>query len=143
LGSVAYWRFQEARASDQPEVELLRHLNEAARLYHQALGLLPPDAVDDLAVTHNQLGAIYGDAGDLDRALPHYQRSIHLKEQSGNLYGAALTRYNVALDLLTAGRRADALEYAEAALRGYEPYGEGAGEKIERTRRLIARIRGV
>jgi hypothetical protein len=48
----------------------------------------------------------------------------------------------VAFDLLAAGRRADALEYAEAALRGYEPYGEAAAEKIEKTRRLIADIRG-
>ena len=37
---------------------------------------------------------------------------------------------------------ADALEYAEAALRGFESYGERAAKDIEDTRRLIAKIRG-
>ena len=41
-----------------------------------------------------------------------------------------------------AGRRADALEYAEAALRGFESYGAGAAEEITEARRLIAAIRG-
>jgi len=142
LGSVVYARFQEARASEQPEAELLRCLNEAARLYHEALGLLPPDAVDDLAVAHNALGTICGTAGDLDRALTHYQQAVGLFEASGAPYRAAQARFNVAIHLLAAGRRADALEYAEAALRGFEPYGEGAAEWIEKTRRLIAYIRG-
>jgi len=34
------------------------------------------------------------------------------------------------------------LEYAEAALRGYESFGERAAEEIEKTRGLIAEIRG-
>jgi hypothetical protein len=72
----------------------------------------------------------------------HYRESIQLKEKAGNLYGAAQTRFNVAITLAGAGRRADALEYAEAALRGFESYGERAGEETERTRRLIAEIRG-
>ena len=82
LGTVAWERFREARAAGRPEEELLRHLNEAARLYHEALDLLPPDAVNDLAVTHNQLGAIYGDAGDLDRAVQHYREAIQLRGAS-------------------------------------------------------------
>jgi tetratricopeptide (TPR) repeat protein len=142
LGSVAYQRFHEARTAERPKEELLRHLNEAVRLFHEALDLLPADAVNELAVTHNQLGLIYGDAGDLDSAVQHYRRSIQLKEQSGNPYSAAQTRFNVALALIDAGRRADALEYAEAALRGFESFGERAAEMIERTRGLIAEIRG-
>ncbi len=38
------------------------------------------------------------------------------------------------------GRPQDALEYARAALRGYESYGESAAEMIQRTRGLIGRI---
>lgn len=142
LGSVDYERFTDARTAGQPEKELLRHLNEAARLYHEALKLLPTDAVNDLAVAHNQLGAIYGDAGDLDRAVQHYRESIHFEEIQGNLYGAAQTRFNVAVDLFNAGRRADALEYAEAALRGFESYGAGGAADIVDTRGLISEIRG-
>ena len=142
LGAVARGRFKEARAAGRSDIELLAHLNEAARRYHEALELLPMDAVDELAVTHNQLGATYGEAGDLDRALPHYRQSIHYEEAQGNLYGAARTRFNVALTLRSAGRQADALEYAQAALRGFESYGDRAGEMIQRTQKLIEQIQG-
>jgi tetratricopeptide (TPR) repeat protein len=142
LGLVAYERFREARTAERPKEEILRHLNEAVRLYHESLDLLPADAINELAVAHNQLGAIYGDAGDLDRAVQHYRESIHYEEMQSNIYGAAQTRFNVAIALFNAGRRTDALEYAEAALRGFESYGERAAEMIERTRGLIAKIRG-
>ena len=142
LGAVAYERFLEARTADRHQEELLRHLNEAVRRYHEALDLLPVDAVNDLAVAHNQLGDIYGNAGDLDRAVQHFRESLYYEELQGNLYGAAQTRFNVAIALSNADRRADALEYAEAALRGFESYGERAEEEIEETRGLIAAIRG-
>jgi tetratricopeptide (TPR) repeat protein len=96
--------------------------------------------VDDLAVTHNQLGNIYDDAGDLDRALLHYREAIRYEEMQGNLYGAALTRSNVAIAFATAGRLADAREYAYAALRNYQTYGDRAAEEIQKTQKLIAKI---
>ncbi|HEX5720211.1 MAG TPA: tetratricopeptide repeat protein, partial [Thermoanaerobaculia bacterium] len=142
LGHVAYERFRDALNTERPEEELLQYLNEAVTRYQEALDLLPADAVNDLAVGHHQLGSIFGDAGDLDRAVHHYRESIHYEEAQGNLYGAAQTRGNVAIALFNAGRRADALEYAEAALRGFEPYGAGAVREIEMTRGLIATIRG-
>ncbi len=64
------------------------------------------------------------------------------EEQQGNVYGASQTRFNVALALLQSGRPRDALEYARAALRGYESYGESAAEMIQQTRQLIGRIEG-
>ena len=95
----------------------------------------------ELAVAHSQLGVIYGGAGDFDRALPHYRDAIRYREQQGNVYHASVTRFNVALGLAGAGRLQDALAYAEAALRGFESYGESAAELIQRTRGLIERIR--
>jgi tetratricopeptide (TPR) repeat protein len=106
----------------------------------QALELFPPNAVDRLAVTHNQLGIIYKNAGDLERALPHYREAIRYDELTGDLYGAAQDRFNVALALAQAGRLADAREYALAALRNYETFGDRAAEKIQETRGLVARI---
>jgi tetratricopeptide (TPR) repeat protein len=117
-------------------------LNDAVRYYHQALDLLPADAVDDLAVTHNQLGVIYAEAGDFDRALPHWREAARYFEAAGALYNAGLVCYNVALALGNAGRLPDALAYARAALRNWEPYGEGAAEMIQETRGLIAEIEG-
>jgi tetratricopeptide (TPR) repeat protein len=140
LGAVAREHFKEARAAQRPEKELLEHLNVALRSYHEALALFPPDAVDELAVTHAQLGNIYGDAGDLDRALPHYQDAIRYREKQGDLYRAAQTRFNVAVDLARAGRLPDARAYALAALRNYETYGDRAADEIQRTRRLLAHI---
>jgi len=140
LGLVARERFKEASAAQQPEAELLHHLNAALGFYLQVLDLLPPNAVDDLAVTHNQLGNTYADAGDLDRALPHYREAIRYDERGGNLYKAGEHRRNVALALAQAGRFPDALDYAQAALRNFETYGERAAEMIEETRRLIGMI---
>jgi tetratricopeptide (TPR) repeat protein len=140
LGYVAWERFKDARQTHAPEAELLNHLNAAAGYYNQGLALLPPDAVDALAVTHNQLGLIYKDAGDLERALYHYNQDIHYDEMAGNLYGAGQTRFNIALALQGVGRFVDALLYARAALRNFEPYGQGAAEDIQDTQRLIAQI---
>ena len=128
----AWWptnaSWTRARPTSQP-TNCSRHLNAALGFYHQALDLLPPNAVDDLAVTHNQLGIIYDDAGDLDRALPHYREAIRYSRNAGNLYGAARTRFNVALALRNAGRLADALEYAQAALRNFATYGDRAADR--------------
>jgi len=112
LGLVAYERFKDAKKERKAEEELLKHLNTAADYYQQALALLPPDAVDDLAVTHNQLGVIYKNAGDLERALYHYNESVRYKEIAGNIYAAGTTRFNVALALAQNGRLSDALLYA-------------------------------
>jgi tetratricopeptide (TPR) repeat protein len=56
LGIISYERFNDAKKEGKAEEELLKHLNAAIDYHHQCLALLPPDAVDDLAVTHNQLG---------------------------------------------------------------------------------------
>ncbi len=142
LGLVAFERFRETRAAGRPAEEILRHLNEAVRLYQEALLLFPRDAVNDVAVAHYQLGLIYGSAGNPDRAVQHYREAVQRFEQAGDLLKAARTRLNVAIALSNAGRRADGLEYAEAALRGFESFGERAAAEIEKTRGLIAEIRG-
>jgi tetratricopeptide (TPR) repeat protein len=89
LGCVAFERFREARSAGRPEVELVDYLNTALGFYHQSLDLLPESAVNEVAITHNALGAIYGEAGDIDRALPHYREAIRYHEGAGNVYGAA------------------------------------------------------
>lgn len=140
LGSIAYERFLEARRANQSKEELLRHLNAAVDYYQQALKLLPSNAVDDLAVTHNALGVIYGVAGDLDQASPHYREAIRYFEQAGAIYNAATTRFNLALDLWKTKRFEEALLYARAALKNFETYGDQAAEMIQRTQGLIADI---
>lgn len=139
LGSVALGRW-EARAAKKPERDVRRHLNDALGRYREALEMTPPNAVGQLAVIHNQLGGVYREAGDLDRVLHHCREAIRLEEAQGNLYGAAVTRYNVAIALMEASRLVDARQYADAALRDYQTYGAGAADKVQKTLALIADI---
>jgi len=140
LGHVALKRFEDAHAGGAPSAELAGHLNAAVAAYHQALDLLPDDAVVDLAVFHHQLGIIYGKVGVLDTALEHYQRAIRYEELRENRYGAGMTKVDVAVDLASAGRLADALLYATAALRDFEQVGAAAAATIDMARELIAMI---
>jgi tetratricopeptide (TPR) repeat protein len=146
MGAVSYDRFFKALEAGQPEEELLRNLNAAAQFYHQALKALNRlplngvNAVDDLAVTHNRLGMICGDTGDIDRALSHYREAIRYEEASGDLYSAANSCYGVAFYLARDGRFDEALLYAQAALRGFKTYGNKAAADIQKTQELIAEI---
>ena len=143
LGTVERKHFYEAKAADKPREELIYHLNNAVQFYHQALDLLPSNAMDDLGVTHTLLGNTYDDAGDLDRALSHYREAIRHYEVATNEYEAARTRRNIAIALVQAGRLDEALLYAQAALRNYATYGEGAAEEMQETRELIETIEGL
>jgi tetratricopeptide (TPR) repeat protein len=140
LGNVAYERFNDARKADADDEEQLRYLNAAARAYHQALSLFPDDAINQHAVSHNALGGIYGAAGDISRALGHYQKSIQYHERQDDIYSAGWSRYNAALDLARAEQDHDALLYARAALRDFETVGPGAAAFAGQARQLIARL---
>jgi tetratricopeptide (TPR) repeat protein len=140
LGNVAYERFREARAANQPEAVLVGHLNAALDGYQQALDLFPADDAEDLAVAHNQIGIIYRQAGDTRRALDHYQQSIRFKEARGDIYGAGQTRYNIAILLEAGGRPGDALHYARAALHDFERVGPGAAQDATDARAFITEL---
>jgi tetratricopeptide (TPR) repeat protein len=142
LGLVALERFEEAQAANQPE-EVLRHLDTALQYFEQALDLLPSNAVAELALTHNCLGTIWENRGELDRALTHYQKAIRYVEALGNQFRAAQIRFNVTKTLAAARRLGDAREYALAALSNLESYGDSAAELIQKIRRLLALIEQV
>jgi tetratricopeptide (TPR) repeat protein len=139
LGLIAYERFKEARAA-KPAKKPNGLPAEAAQLYEQALEMFPETAITDRGITHNQLGNIYSEAGDIDRVLQHYRKAIRYKEQTGDLFGAGQTRYNVARALRGAGRLDDARAYAEAALANFQTFGERATAEFQNTERLIVAI---
>ncbi len=140
LASVAYERYREASDAGEPGPVLRDHLNTALAGYQQALDRIPVGDAANLAVTHSQLGLIYDNAGDTRQALHHYQQSIQYDEARGDIYGAGLTRFNIALLLEDVGRPGDALHYARAALQDYERTGPGAAQKAADARDLIARL---
>ena len=140
LGLVSYERFNDAKKEGKAEEELLKHLNAAVDYYQQALALLPPDAVDDLAVTHAVLGNIYGEVKDWDKCLYYCNESIKYYETEGNEFWAGNIRKNVAVWLAQNGRFTDALLYARAALRNFESYGGRAKDWEDKTKGLIGEI---
>jgi tetratricopeptide (TPR) repeat protein len=137
LGTVARQRYDAARAAGEAEPVLLEHLNAALRSHQQALDLTPAGDHENRGIVENQLGNIYRQAGDVRRALGHYQRSIQHKEVRGDIYAAALTRYNIALLLAENDRASDALHYARAVLEGLQHAGPGAADIADRARQLI------
>lgn len=141
LGLVAIKNFfSEAQNANKPKDEALRYLNKALQLYSKGLDLTPENAVYDMAVTHNQLGQVYRYGNQLEKALHHYNKSIQYKVTMGDIFSAAGTRFNVALALASVRRFADALLYAQTALRDFETFGGRAAQEIEETKQLIAQI---
>ena len=139
LGSVAREQFLDARKAKRPSEECAGHLSQAEKHYRQALAMLPPNTVSELATVHNQLGNVYDDAGQVDTALRHYRESIRYKEAMQDSFAAGKTRYNVAATLFRARRFGDAREWAQSALRDYEAC-ENAEEKVVMTLKLLELI---
>ena len=140
IGNLMWERFLDARSTGRPAEELSRFLTDAVGSYEESLRLTPETAVIERGVTHNQLGNVYLNAGDTDRALHHYRQDIRYCEQADDFYGAGQTRFNVALTLFRANRTQDARAYAVAALANYESFGDRAADKIAKTKQLIAAI---
>jgi tetratricopeptide (TPR) repeat protein len=143
LGSLAYvlaYRFRTAVLEDKSDAEKTLLFRASEQGYERALAILPKDATDDLRVTYSHLGNLYGLAGDMTRALRCYGESLRHAEEAGSFYWAAVTRYNLGLDLIRSGREQDALEFAQASLRDFERYGESAEKAARDARALIDQI---
>ena len=133
IGMIHHERFLEARRRKEPAETLLRHAQAAEAHYLEALQLCPKDALTDRSPTHNQLGNLYQEVGQLDRAREHYEQDAQYEEKAGNHFGAGQTRANMAVMYAQAAgwekqpsqQRAGLLRaraYAEAALRDFRQY---------------------
>ena len=100
---------------------------------------MPQDARRELAITHNQLGLVYEDVGQIDTALRHFRKSIRYNEAMQDRFAAGQTRYNAACALARAGRFPDARDWAQSARRDFEAC-ENAGKEIVDTLKLLERI---
>jgi len=140
LGNVEYERFREARDSGYAKPVLIQHLNRALAFHEEALTTLPNDALPDLAASHNQLGLLYSDGCEHQKALSHFQEVIKYREMQKDYYGAAGTRVNIANTLARIGRYANALEYARAALANFQHFGDRAAVDVTKAQQLIADI---
>ena len=98
--------------------------------------MFPKNAVRELATTHNQLGNVHNDAGQLDIALRHYRDSIRYNESMQDRFGAGNARFNAARALADAARFGDAREWAQSALSDYEAC-QNAEQEIVNTLKLL------
>ena len=78
--------------------------------------------------------------GDIDRALPHYREAIRCDELHGNTFGAAQTRFNLAIALRDVDRLGEARKFARAAQQDLQSLGPSAAGLLERCNKLIANI---
>jgi tetratricopeptide (TPR) repeat protein len=140
LGGVAFERFKDAETAKRPAGELKRRIEEAAQLCREALDMAPASAVTTRGIIHGQLGVIYQNAGNIDRALHHFQEDIRSSEKTGDIFRACETRLRVTLALCKANRLCDARAYAEAALANFRTFGGRAADEIQKIEHLIAAI---
>lgn len=138
LGLVAWERFRSARSSERPESELIRHLTDARQYYLRAIEHAGADDYAQLASHNLQYGHASYSMGDIERALPHYREAIRFDQLQHNTFGAAKTRFNLAIALRDVGRLGEARRYAVAAfgeLRKIE--GPTSEDLLDRARRLV------
>ena len=82
----------------------------------------------------------YDSLAALEKAAEHYQQAIRYRLMSGNVFGVAQIHQQMALMFERTHRLPDALEYARAAMDGYEGFGRAAAGKVREIRELIRRI---
>lgn len=138
LGLVAWERFRTARAGERPESELIRHLTDARQYYLRAIEHDDPNDYGQLASHNLQYGHASYSMGDIDRALPHYREAIRYDQLQHNTFGAAKTRFNLAIALRDAGRLGEARRYAVAAFGELRKIsGPVTEDLLDRARRLV------
>jgi tetratricopeptide (TPR) repeat protein len=151
IGMVHHERFRESRQRHEPTETMLKHAQAAERHYLEALALCPPTAITEFGPTHNQLGSLYAEVGQTERAREHFEKAAQCFEQTGDHYGAGQTRFNMALMYLDAAGRESAATrqrdlmhraqaYAQAALRDFQHYQGRAAKDEANAQQLLARI---
>jgi tetratricopeptide (TPR) repeat protein len=91
-----------------------------------------------MAYTFNNLGLVYHDKGEWDKAIDYYQRSLAIDEKVGDEVGAAMTMRNMALLYEDMERYDEAVELLERAVKIRERVGH---PDLTRDRETLERIR--
>ncbi|MEG4268559.1 tetratricopeptide repeat protein, partial [Microcoleus sp. Pol12A4] len=80
------------------------------------------------ALTLNNIGNIYSDLGEKQKALEYYSQSLPLSRATGNRYGEATTLNNIGFVYSELGEKQKALEYYSQSLPLSRATGDRAGE---------------
>lgn len=140
LGAVSLELLRDSHDNGAAEPVMLRHLDDAIRYYETALELEPPDAIANLALTHNQLGAAYQySRTDQSKALEHFKKAMHYYAQAGQWLGEAGACLNAAQVLLRLTKPHDAKDYASECLKILES-ANYSGPEITRAKSILTQI---
>ena len=135
MGLVAVRRFDLAVRKNEARDVVEQHWRIAEARLQEDLRLAPPDAVEHLAVTNQNLGALYSKlSGAIETVKQYNQQALKLFERANRPLQAAAVRVNMADALRNAGRPREALDWARAGLRGYE----NAGSAVAGTAKRVA-----
>lgn len=108
------------------------HLDAAALSYHEILGMLEaqpssPLRESRLAVAYHQLGRVAQDRGRLDEAADWYNKSLRIKEETGNRLGMASSYHQLGRVAQAQGRLDEAADWYARSLQFDEELGDRRG----------------
>jgi tetratricopeptide (TPR) repeat protein len=139
VGRVWRRRFLKTLQGGTPELDPLLRAEQS--LLQAEQWLLDYSTVEDQALVHSELGNVYTYLGKPDTALAHFQQALKYDDQAGKHRDAANLRFNVALMLGNGKQFKEAIQYALAALSGYERLGLGDTFQAGQTRQLLSYLR--
>jgi class 3 adenylate cyclase/tetratricopeptide (TPR) repeat protein len=100
-------------------------LTAAQKAGEEALEIVESlDEPTEEAYIYNNLGGVFGEMGDLERALEYHQRSLALRREMGNAYAIDQSLGNVATVLSYMGRLDEAEAHYEEAMTIQERIGD-------------------
>lgn len=151
IGMVHHKRFNESRAGSESQDTVLRHVQAAESHYHQSLDLRPASDRIGRGPTHHQLGKLYADVGETDKAREYFEYAADCFEKTGNHFNAGHTRHGIAIMYIRAANREvepsdretllrRAQTYAAAALRDFQHYEGRAAADEDKCQQLIVDI---
>jgi tetratricopeptide (TPR) repeat protein len=77
-----------------------------------------------MARTFNNLGIVYADKGEWDKAIEFYNKSLKIHEKIEDSWGAARTRMNIAVLYKTQGKNKQAKKIFDEVLKVFERIGD-------------------
>jgi tetratricopeptide (TPR) repeat protein len=139
LGALSLARLEEGVASNLPERQMLRYLNDSVHYYEDALSMIPSDAIIDLARVHNQLGVVlrFSKTEHL-RAVDHFKKAIAFFDMARERLESAIARVNVAQMLAILSRKEEAQEFVKDAIAIFESVNY-SGPYLQHARKLIGK----
>jgi tetratricopeptide (TPR) repeat protein len=98
--------------------QLTGHWNEAVRGYERVLEKTNDDEV--VSIVYNNLGLVYADKGEWDKAIEFYEKSLETKEKVGDVHGMARTYNNLGLVYADKGEWDKTIEFYDKSLETFE-----------------------